>query len=215
MKNSILTLVLLLVGGSLFHENKLLAQPLPVEISATHRAVWYQQLISRKMSKNSAWGFFSVSSWQKSYDIGSKAELMTQSYLSYQVHARVTITAGVHYTHVTDWRPSLAVQLNKKWKHAWILLVPRTDIWRIPAFELMALYEYRPPITENIGLYSRIQIMSSVGASSHNRSYQHLRIGLDFKHFQTGLSLHLDEYGDNLIPVKSYGIFFRKEIGHE
>lgn len=139
-------------------------------------------------------------------------EIMNQGYLSWRASKIFTLLAGVFYSLPTDYRPAAAIQYAVK-KGNWLLvLMPRADLVKNGAFDLFGLLEYKASITPELNLYTRLQAMSNMKLSHHNRSYQQFRLGIDRRHTQFGFAMHLDEYKHEGEVHINVGIFFRKEV---
>lgn len=189
-----------------------LAQPLPLEGMAGQRYYWYQQVYAKSVAAQSRFGFFHTSSLHVYYDREQTDEVMTQSYLTYRLRPGITAALGTFYATGPGFTPALALQLRQQQRHLTLLAVPRVDLWKGANYEIMALLEYTPPLGERVNLYTRLQIMSNHGPRGHNRSYQHVRVGLDLKTVAFGLALNVDEYGRETGPAANLGVFVRKAL---
>ena len=188
-----------------------LAQAVPIEVTVGTENYWYQHSVFRQFSPKSKFGFFHVSSLHVLYDDHKVDEIMSQAYLTYSLRPGINIALGSFYATGPGFSPSLAVQLLKKSKDLLILAVPRVDLMKNATYEVMALAEYRPRLTEKVGIYSRVQLMSNYG-TYHNRSYQNFRLGLSVNQVQFGAALNLDEYGKETKTLHNIGLFFRTEL---
>jgi hypothetical protein len=100
----------------------------------------------------------------------------------------------------------------KQRRYLTLLAMPRVDLWKGAAYEMMALVEYTPPLGRRVRLYTRLQVMSSYGPRGHTRSYQYVRVGLAAKTVTFGLALNADEYGREAGLIPNAGGFVRKEL---
>lgn len=57
-----------------------------------------------------------------------------------------------------------------------------------------------------------MQALNTVDATSHIKSYQWLRFGLDFRGTQCGAAVNFDEFGPHPDLQVSVGLFVRREI---
>lgn len=189
-----------------------LSQPIPVEGVIGQENYWYQHVVVRNFSANGKAGFFHVSSLHAFYDDYKTDEIMSQSYLTYKVTPGIVAAVGTFYATGPGLSPSFAVQLFKKYKDVFMMIVPRIDIKKNGSYEAMGLIEYRPLLFPSVNLYSRLQAMSNLTDDIHNRSYQNFRIGLDVKRVQFGFALNIDEYGKESKTRHNSGIFIRTEL---
>lgn len=189
-----------------------LSQPIPIEGMIGQENYWYQHVLVRNFSSTSKAGFFHVSSLHAFYDDYKTDEIMSQSYITYRVTPGIVAAIGTFYATGPGLSPSLAVQLSKKSKDVFLMIVPRIDIQKNGSYEAMGLVEYRPILFRSVSLYSRLQAMSNFTDDTHNRSYQNFRIGLDVKRVQFGFALNIDEYGKESKTRHNSGIFIRTEL---
>ncbi len=187
------------------------SQSIPIEAMVGSENYWYQHSVFRQFTPRSKLAFFHVSSLHVFYDEHKVDEIMSQSYLTYRLTPGVNLALGSFYATGPGFSPSLALQMMKKTDDLLVLVVPRVDLMKNATYEVMALAEYRPMLTEKIGIYSRVQLMSNYGAY-HNRSYQNFRAGLSINKVQFGLALNLDEYGRETHTRHNVGLFIRTEL---
>ncbi len=187
-------------------------QTIPVEVMIGGKEYRYQHFFAKPITGNSRLGFFHTSSMYFFYDEGKNIEMMSQSYVTYQVGSYVKAAVGTFYASVPGFKTSGALQLAHSRKDLLLLVVPRIDLWKNPSYEIMSLLEYRPSISDRVHLYTRLQVLSNYGLTQHNRSYQNLRIGLGGKNTQFGIALNLDQYGSEVVLNRSWGVFLRHEL---
>lgn len=200
----------LFIAGLIGLTGPLLSQPIPIETMAGQHNFWLQQVVSKQMN-NSRWGYFNVSSLHAFYD-ETPEELMSQSYLTYKVNQGIKLGVGTFYASAPGFSPSVNIQFAHQGKNHFILAIPRVDLTHKPAYDIMAMAEFFPALNKQLKLYSRIQTMFNYTNQYHNRSYQNIRLGLDFDAFQAGIAANFDAYGRNITYTANYGIFFRKPI---
>jgi hypothetical protein len=137
---------------------------------------------------------------------------MMQAYLTYSASPLVKVAVGTFYASGPGFRPALALQIARRYKNSFLLVVPRIDLIKAPSLEVMALVEYTPRLNEKFLAYTRFQIMSNALPGSHNRSYQNARAGLQYKKTQFGLALNVDEYGAERDTYFNLGVFLRYDL---
>lgn len=79
-----------------------------------------------------------------------KAEIMSQSYITYGLNANIKVALGTFYASKPGFKPAAAIHFIKKTNDFLFLLVPRVDLWKNASVEAMMLLEYRPIIYEQV-----------------------------------------------------------------
>lgn len=207
---------LFFIGSILFFSSKTSSQMI-VEGLVGDEYLFYQHLIHKKFTAKSKAGFMHLVNMTSRYqtDIkkgGRPNEVMNQVYLTTRLNQSFTLLTGVFYNNVIGIRTSVGIQYAKAFKNGLLVMVPRADVKKYGAVELMSMLEYQPVIGKSVKLYTRLQVMSNYGAYQHNRSYQRLRLGISIKDIQLGVGMHLDEYGKESRVNMNTGVFIRKQI---
>ena len=187
-------------------------QSIPVEGLVGTKNYWYQHSVSRKFSPSGRIGFSHVSSMYNYYEANVADEIMSQSYITYEITKGIGVAAGTFYATGPGFSPSLALQLSRMSKDVFLMFVPRVDVRKDGSYEGMVLIEYRPALTRGLHLYSRFQAMSNFSGDTHNRSYQSFRAGVQVKKMQFGVALSVDEYGAEKETRRNLGFFVRTEL---
>lgn len=201
----------MIVAATMTYLSMANAQSIPVETFIGAKNYWYQHVVVKQLPEKRL-GFFHVSSLYAFYDKTRGEELMSQSYITYALVPGIKLAVGSFYANVPGFSPSAAIQFYKKVDDLTILVVPRADLSSKPAVETMIMLEFRPRLTRTVGLYARVQAMSSMVNARHNRSYQSMRLGIDIKKVQFGLALSIDEYGPETVTRHNSGVFIRTEL---
>lgn len=188
------------------------AQPVPLEVVVGKQNYWYQHVFVKEHPRQARIGFFHVSSLYAFYEREKVDELMSQSYATYDLVKGVSAAVGTFYATGPGFTPSLAIQFFKQHNDLTLMAVPRIDLKKSGAHEMMAFIQYRPQLFRTVRLYSRIQAMSSFTKSVHNRSYQTFRVGLHVNNVQFGFAYSADEYGSEKTTRHNAGIFLRTEL---
>lgn len=193
------------------------AQAQPAEVMTGNKYLLYQHAISKQIAPDSKWGLMHIASSIIRYRSKTEStvlpdELMNQGYIKYKVHKRFSVIGGIFYSTAVKFKPSLGVQYTYPGKDLFVTLQPRVDITKNINYELFGLVEYKRKLNNSLALYSRLQFMSNHGAVYHNRSYQQLRIGIEYKLVQAGIGVQFDEYGRNLTRYSNIGFFVKKNL---
>ena len=189
--------------------------PIPVEIFAGNHAVNVQLVVSKQFNEKSKWGYFNVTNFNGDYknDL-TKNEFFTQSLLTYQLSRGFSLTAGFALNQKTGFRKVAGFQYvfaNKKWL---FITVPTVDLSDNHNFETLSLLEFKPKLTDKIGLYTRFQGLYILNPkdNSHQRSYVALRVGLSIKNYQFGIGADSNWYGSHKVNTDNVGIFARLQL---
>ncbi|HCM75654.1 MAG TPA: hypothetical protein DIS90_04695 [Cytophagales bacterium] len=190
-----------------------LAQVIPVEVVVSDQDYRYQHFFAKELKPSSRFGMFHTHSMYAFHEKEKPTEMMSQVYVSYSITQSLSALAGTFYASVPGFKASGALQYKYIQNDVFVLVAPRIDLWENPSYELFALAEYRPAISRHLSIYSRLQMMTNFTQTTHNRSYQNLRVGLGKKSTQAGFSINYDQYGSEGHAVLSMGIFLRHELG--
>lgn len=181
------------------------------------RNLGYQHAFTKNAGKESRFGITHIASVLvplKLTEGGGKSanEVMNQGYLRFRINKFLSINAGGFYANSNGLRPSVALGYIFTGPQLLMLMQPRVDITKSPSFELFGLVEWRPILSKHLLGYTRLQFMSNHGNSSHNRSYQQLRVGLEVRSVQFGIGFQADEYGRNFSTRYNTGLFIRRQF---
>lgn len=190
------------------------AQTIPVEVIYSSKDYRYQHFFFNELKPASHFGFFHTTSMYIFHDKDRATELMSQSYVTYKINPSLTALVGTFYASIPGFTPSGSLQYKYAQKNLLVLVAPRIDLRTNLSYELLTLAEFRPLISKSLHLYSRLQLLGNFRHTTHNRSYQNLRIGVGNKRTQGGFALNYDQYGSEVHTVISIGIFLRHELGN-
>lgn len=188
------------------------SQPVLAEVMAGNTNYWYQHSLSRKIQSVNKLGFFHTSSLYAMYKNKSGNELMSQSYLTYDLTPHIKVALGTFYATKPGISASGSVQFRYAVQNFSMMVVPRMDLKKKGAYETMMLIQYTPRLTDQFTFYSRIQLMTNYGNGRHNRSYESFRAGVQFREFVLGIGYSADQRGSEIITSHNWGMFCRVEI---
>jgi hypothetical protein len=189
--------------------------PIPVEMFVGNHAVNVQLVVAKQFNEKSKWGYFNVTNFNGDYknDL-TKNEFFTQSLINYTLFKGLSLTAGFTLNQKTGFRKVAGVQYllaNRKWL---FIVAPTIDLSDNHNLETFSLLEFKPKLTDKIGLYTRFQGLYILNPkdNTHQRSYINLRAGLSLKNYQFGIGADSNWYG----PFKAYtdnvGLFARIQL---
>lgn len=191
---------------------KTVLPPLPVEVFLGNDRMGIQMVVKKKFTPQSKFGFFSVSTYTASYQNElSQNEIIMPVQVNYTIGKGFGIMAGTTINARSGFAPVIGPQHNYSSKTMLAVTVASFYLNSDRNVQLFGLYEYKPPITEKVSLYSRIQFIYIHGLKhhSHERSYGHLRLGLKRKAAAFGVGANFDNYGGDRQQKENYGLFFR------
>jgi hypothetical protein len=197
------------------HGTKPPSPPIPVEIFAGHSYLNFQMIVAKPLQESSRFGFFNVTNFNGNYDNDlRKNEFLSQALLNYEILKGFSLAAGATMNYMTGFRPTVGLQYlygSRKWL---VVALPRIDLRDDFNFETFALVEFKPQLTEKLGLYTRAQGLYNHNTEQefHDRSYLYLRAGLSVRNYQFGLGANFDRYGPLKINGENYGFFLRAQI---
>lgn len=189
--------------------------PIPVELLIGNHAISVQLVVSKQLKENSKWGYFNVTNFNGDIknDI-TKNEFFTQSLLNFKLFHGFSIAAGFTLNQKTGFRKVVGFQYlfaNKKWL---FIAMPTLDLKDNHNIETFSLLEFKPKLTDKIGLYTRLQGLYILDPKEHmhQRSYMNFRLGLAIKNYQLGVGSDFNWYGPTKINTNNTGIFARIQL---
>ncbi|MCE3295730.1 MAG: hypothetical protein K0R65_1444 [Crocinitomicaceae bacterium] len=204
---------LLFCSFLLFAQN-VFSQPIPVETLVGHKRVYGFSLINRQFSDSTRFGFFSLTSFNGTYD-NKGNELVTCNQLTFALTKRLKIAAGTSFNGLLEFFPSAGLQYT--WFKGPFLVVfnPGFEFNTRVATQNFGIFQWQPELTPKWNLYTRIQglFIHSLGKTgSHERSFYHLRTGLTNNNYTFGVGLNADYFGPLYTVIYNFGGFLRYEF---
>lgn len=189
--------------------------PVSVETFAGDRYLNFQMIVTKPFSSASRFSFFNVTNFNGSYQNDlRKNEFLTQALVNYRLFKGVSVAAGATLNYMTGFRPTAGLQYlfaNRQWL---VVVLPRIDLRDDNNLETFALLEYKPPINQTLGLYTRVQGLYNQNTRQdfHDRSYLYTRVGITYRQFTLGVGANYDRYGPFQVSTAAYGAFLRAEL---
>lgn len=183
--------------------------PINTEVLGSNRGLAFQMIIDKKIKSVPKLGFFSVTSLVGEWGEDQVNDYMTQASLTYEIIKGLKLAGGFHVTPVKGMRP-IAGLIYSKATPDWLFVAnSRIDFSRDTNIEGMFLVEYKPKISNNWRLYTRIQALYEYSSiiDMQTRSYLMARAGVSYKEITFGLGTNIDYYGPEKFNENSYGIF--------
>jgi hypothetical protein len=182
---------------------------MPVELMVGTKYGTVNLAFNRNFSQNSKLGFFHMNTVQFDFKDENKNSFILQDLIYIETFKNLRIAGGVAYSN-GGFDPTAGLQYVFSEKKFLFLFAPRVNIENDPSYEVMTIFQYKPEICERIKLYTRFQLLNFFDSGGNLKSYQWLRLGLEVKGVQFGLSANLDEYGLNPSVESNFGLFIRK-----
>lgn len=189
--------------------------PVSVETFAGDRYLNFQMIVAKPFSPASRFSFFNVTNFNGSYQNDlQKNEFLTQSLVNFQLVKGLSVGAGATLNYMTGFRPTAGLQYtfaNRQWL---VVVLPRVDLRDDNNLETFALLEFKPPLGQTLGLYTRIQGLYNHNTRQdfHDRSYLYGRVGITYQQFALGVGANYDRYGPFRVSTATYGAFLRAEL---
>jgi hypothetical protein len=187
---------------------------IPVESFFGHEAINSQIIVARDFTPSSKFSFFGLATYTASYNNEQdKNSLLMINQISYSLGKGFGIMAGVDMNSEVGFSPIIGpehVYVSQKFLAVTILSYSMKGDQDLGLF---GLYQFTPPITDQLSVYTRLQIFynQNLGEGEHNRSFMYLRAGLRWKRFSFGIGANLNQYG----PHKTYGDNYGAFVGWE
>ncbi|MCC5937935.1 MAG: hypothetical protein JJU34_11705 [Lunatimonas sp.] len=184
--------------------------PTPVEWMFGHERMFFQMVVNKKFTPTSRFGLLSVSSFSAKYTNESvDLDMVAPVLLNYSLKKGIALVGGSTVNNEIGFSPVVGAQhsfANKDWLAVSILTF---FLNKSQNAELFGIYEYKPSLTPEIGLYTRLQFMYVHGIANgdHARSFLQLRTGVKRQALTFGLGANLDQYGPSRQFKPNYGLF--------
>lgn len=188
--------------------------PVLMEAVGGNRAMLYSQIVDKKLRRFPRLGFFSIAELQPVWGESQIDDYMLQGHFTYDVFAGINAELGFFLDPVDGIRPSTGLIYAFVNQDLLIIFNPRLDLAKSPKLDLMLLTEFRPKLSEQLNLYSRLQGLNSrnIGQHFHARSYIRARLGINIKDISFGIANNFDFYGPAQYFENNFGGFILLEL---
>lgn len=210
-------LLTLMTGNPLVSFSQTPIPPIPMEFMFGQDRMDYQLVMKRNFTPQSKFSVLAIAVFSENY--GKERQVGDAVVIPLQVNyalgnSGLSLAAGAEANSVAGFSNFLGLAHSKATKELLAITVLSYQLKESQDLKLFGLYEYKPPLSENWSLYTRLQFTYNQGLkdSIHNRSFIYLRAGLKKGPFGFGLGANLDAYGASKIPRENYGLFTRWEF---
>lgn len=209
-------LILQFLGfGLKMSAQELTPKPIPIEIVIGNNRIGLQTIINKNLPESKRFSFFSVTNFESDYSKNANSlDFINNSHISLEIYNGFGVTAGANINKITGLSATFGLQYvfaNPKWL---FVITPNLILTTGKTASVLSLLEYKPKLTKQMKLYSRIQGLynHNIKLSVHERSYLQLRIGLEYHKYQFGLASNFDYFGPLQSFKNNHGIFIRANL---
>lgn len=192
------------------------AAPLPVELFFGNRELYFQLVVKKDFAPAGRFDFFSVATFSSDYgrEETSDYRITIPVQFGYDLGGGFGVIAGTDINSVVGFAPIVGPRHNFVSRKFLAVTVASFFLNEDHDVKLFGLYEYKPPLSDKLSLYTRLQFIynHNLRGGVHNRSYLYLRAGLKRESFVFGLAANLDQFGPKKQYADNYGVFARWEF---
>jgi hypothetical protein len=193
--------------------------PIPIELLAGNQGFSFQLILSKQFSPTSKFGFFNVTSFASGYkEANQTTSFISQSCLTAEVWKGISAVAGLSAMGFPatplEVRPTAGLQYLLFSRDVSVFVLPRFDLTQTYNFETLAVLEYKPRLSKNWGIYTRVEGLYNYNTKMgyHEITEINLRLGLSYKNVQFGVGSIQDYYGPDAYNVNNFGLFLKTDL---
>jgi hypothetical protein len=193
--------------------------PIPIELFDGNQGFSFQSILSKQFSSTSKFGFFNVTSFASGYEQANQTtSFISQSCLTAEVWKGISAVAGLSAMGFPatplEVRPTAGFQYLLFSKDVSVFVLPRFDLTQTYNFETLAVLEYKPMLSKNWGIYTRVEGLYNYNTKLgyHEITEINLRLGLSYKKIQFGVGSIQDFYGPDSYNVYNFGLFIKTDL---
>jgi len=176
-------------------------------------------IASKQFSPTSKFGFFNVTIFASGYEHANQiTSFISQSCLTAEVWKGISAIAGLSAmdfpTTSLNVRPTAGLQYLLTSRDVSVFVLPRFDLTQTYNFETLAVLEYKPTLSKNWGIYTRVEGLYNYNTKLgyHEITEINLRLGLCYKNVQFGVGSIHDFYGPDSFNVNNFGLFIKTDL---
>ncbi len=189
--------------------------PVQVELSAGYEKTLFQSIIIKPLDKKHRFDFFNISYFDNYYDEENKPfnEGLIQTYVAYNFIKGVGVGLGGTYNSFGGVSANLVGQFVNAGPNHLIVFFATIYLEENPQYEAFTQLQYRFRLNDDWRLFTQLMALTNwVELEDHNRSFQQLRVGLDYRNYQFGIGADFDQYTPLPEHKGQVGLFVRAEI---
>ena len=210
----LLLIIPLLIAGKVVAQQKRPAS-IPIELMFGNERFRLQQVLTGGISNSRRFSFFSVTYVDNNYQNETdKFEFVNISQLAYDLYKGFGVTVGLNANKITALSPTLGIRYTYASPELLWVLVPDYIFSEDRSFATFSLLEFKPKLSNQVRLYSRLQGLynHNLDSNNHQRSYLQIRLGIGYKRYEFGLAANFDYFGSAMIFQENYGIFIKTNL---
>ena len=192
------------------------AQITQLELASGLKKTDFTSFSLRPLTKNDKFSVGTLAFFQKYHQQEDQMfdETGVHSTLYWNINSAISIGPGLYYNSVAGFSQRLSILYAIQSPHFVLTAIPTIAHTEETGFingEMFLQMQLTQPLKGDWKLLLSAQMLTTWDKfSSHARSFQQLRAGLDKQATQFGLAIDLDQYGDSPITRTSIGVFVRK-----
>jgi hypothetical protein len=186
-----------------------------VEELVGNKRQFLQLLVNKVFVEKEKIGLLSITSYAADYkDNLSNNEFQNTTLIYHQLFKGISINSGVSFTSIEGLKNFVGLQYMYQSKSFSLIYLPSYYFTNSHKISNTALLEYKPAISKNWSLYTRLQVHynHNLETGNHFRSYVYSRLGLTYKYFSFGLGHNFDRYGADKNSKNNYGVFLKLSL---
>ncbi|UJP64295.1 hypothetical protein [Mongoliitalea daihaiensis] len=187
------------------------------EVFSTKRYTSHEFWGELAFSDSSRFSFFSYNLFRISHNPAYPNSLFNFSTVNYSLTENFGLAAG-GFVSQDGFSPIVAFNYTKISDNWLVSIFPSIEVTRNPNLDVFAFVQFRPKINDRWSLFTQVIANSNFNFRQHNFSEQAIRLGLDYKTFQFGLGMDINQFtsessGQRQTDWNQHpGLFIRKEF---
>jgi hypothetical protein len=185
-------------------------KPISAEEFIGDKRQFFQIVVNKLFVEKKKIGLLSISSYAADYkDNLTNNEFQNTTLIYHPLFKGIGINSGTSFTSLEGMKNFVGLQYIYQSKGFSLIYMPSYYFTNTHKISNLALIEYKPEISANWSLYTRLQLHYNydVENGNHFRSYVYSRLGLSYKYFSFGLAHNYDRYGADKNTKNNYGVF--------
>lgn len=185
-------------------------KPITAEEFVGDKRQFFQIVVNKLFVEKEKIGLLSLSSYAADYkDKLSNNEFQNTTLIYHPLYKGISINSGTSFTSLEGMKNFVGLQYIYQGKNFSLIYMPLYYFTKNQKISNLAFIEYKPKISKNWSLYTRLQLHYNydVEKGNHFRSYVYSRLGLSYKYFSFGIGHNYDCYGADKDTKNNYGAF--------
>jgi hypothetical protein len=188
--------------------------PISFEVFGGAKYVTFQNFINKRFSDKSAFGFYNIATYNGYYTPIPINNIVVQSFLTLRIYKGLMGGIG-NYMNTYAFYPVATLGYMHGAKTYSVTILPTISVSPFHNNQtLLMIFQFRPPLTDKVKLYSRFQTYNSfTGFDNRTYTYEQIRLGIEIGKCQFGGGVTFEQFqGEFNLQQPNVGLFVRKEI---